>query len=269
MQALQPSTVSRRLEALGSGSRGFVAEMGRFTLFLFGSIGAFFRGRHRLRKLSTALHEIGVRCTPLILCVGLFTGMVLGLQGYYTLVRFGSESLLGPAVALTLIRELGPVLTALMVVGEAGSALAAELGHERQSEQVDALVTMQIEPRGFLIGPRLLAALIAFPILTAFFDLVGIYGGYLTGVVLLHVDSGIYWSKLKEGVEMIDIRGGFVKSVVFGLLTTSVCAFYGFYTHLRSRLPGTQGVSQTTTRAVVISSVIVLVTDYVITCFYV
>ena len=147
--------------------------------------------------------------------------------------------------------------------------MAAELGFQRQSEQIDALTTMQIEPRGFLVGPRILAALIAFPMLTAFFDLVGILGGYVTGVVLLHVDSGVYWSKIMDFVHMVDVGGGFVKSLFFGQLTTGICTFFGYFTHQRSSIPGSQGVSQTTTKAVVVSSVVVLVTDYLITSFYV
>ncbi len=263
-----PSPSALRLHLGGRAIRG-VETLGKWGLFAVGSVMAFFRRRFRLRKLCEALFEIGVRCTPIVLCVGLFAGMVLGLQGYYTLVRFGSEGLLGPAVALSLIRELGPVLTALMIVGEAGSAMAAELGAQRTSEQIDYLDTTSIDARGFLVGSRLLAALIAFPILTSFFDLIGIVGGYISGVVLLHVDGSVYWSRLIEEVTWRDVHGGYVKALVFGFLTTAVCTFYGFYTHERASLPGVRGVSQTTTRAVVASSIIVLVADYVITSFYV
>ena len=143
------------------------------------------RSLTRLRKIGRTL------IVAIVLFIGLFTGVVLGLQGYYTLVRFGSEGLLGPAVAFTLIRELGPVLTALMVVGQAGSALAAELGAQRHSERIDYLSTTTVPPRGYLVGHRLLAAVVCFPMLTAFFDLVGILGGYITGVFLLHVDGGV------------------------------------------------------------------------------
>ena len=258
-----------RIADLGATTLRGIRVLGQAVLFALRSLLGFFTQRYLLEKLVRALFEIGVRCTPIVLCVGFFAGMVLGLQGYYTLVRFGSEGLLGPAVAFTLIRELGPVLTALMVVGEAGSAMAAELGAQRKSDQIDALSTMRIHPMGYLVGPRLLAAVITFPILTAFFDLIGIAGGYLTGVMMLHVDGGVFWSKIIEEVGWRDVQGGFLKAVVFGVLTTSVCTFYGFFTHQRASLPGVRGVSQTTTRAVVISSVLVLVTDYIITSFYI
>lgn len=257
------------ISGTGAAVRNGIQDVGEFTRFVVASILGYLAKRHRLRKLLNAVDEIGVRCTPLILCVGFFTGMVLGLQGYYTLTRFGSEGLLGPAVALSLIRELGPVLTALMIVGQAGSTLSAELGHQRHAEQIDALSTMRISPGAFLVGPRLVAAIICFPILTAFFDLIGIMGGFVTGVILLHVDSGTYWNELYEGVEMLDVNGGFVKSLAFAVITIGICTFYGFFTHRRTKLPGAQGISRTTTQAVVVSCVAVLITDYLITSFYV
>lgn len=256
------------VRSLGRWCIGSIALIGEGCLFTLGAVGEFFRCRFRLEKWTLSVIEIGVRCTPLVLCIGLFSGMVLGLQGYYTLVRFGSEGLLGPAVALTLIRELGPVLTALMIVGEAGSAMAAELGAQRHSDRIDYLSTTEVPPRGYLVGHRLLAAIVCFPILTAFFDLIGILGGYITGVLLLHVDGGVYWSKLVEEVGWRDVEGGFVKAIAFGILTTGICTYYGYHTHERASLPGVRGVSQTTTHAVVISSVAVLVADYVITSFY-
>ena len=191
----------------------------------------------------------------------------MGLQLYYTLVKFGGESALGTAVALSLIRELGPVLTALMVVGQAGSAMASELGIQRNDEQIDALQTMSIDPKGYLVGPRLLAALFCFPMLTAVFDLIGIFGGYVTGSLLLHVDGGVYWNRVFESVSWADVRGGFIKAVVFGLVTMAICTYRGFNTHRKASFPGVRGVSESATRAVVWSSVIVLATDYLITSF--
>ncbi len=254
--------------SLGRGVIAGVATVGQASLFALGAINAFFSCRFRFEKWAQSVVEVGLRSTPIVLCIGMFSGMVLGLQGYYTLVRFGSEGLLGPAVALTLIRELGPVLTALMVVGQAGSAMAAELGAQRNSDRIDYLTTTEVPPLGFLVGHRLLAAVLCFPILTAIFDLVGILGGYLTGVLLLHVDGGVYWNKLVEQIVWRDVEGGFVKAIVFGLLTTSICTYYGYHTHERASVPGVRGVSQTTTRAVVLSSVAVLVADYIITSFY-
>lgn len=255
------------IRTLGKTALGVVHELGEISLFGFEALRGFCGQRHRLSKLVLAIHEVGVRCLPIVLTVGLFTGLVMGLQLYYTLVKFGAESALGTAVALSLIRELGPVLTALMVVGQAGSAMASELGIQRNDEQIDALHTMSIDPKGYLVGPRLLAAVICFPMLTALFDLIGIVGGYLTGSVLLNVDSGVYWNRVFESVTWADVRGGFVKALVFGLLTISICAYRGFNTHRKASFPGVRGVSESATRAVVWSSVGVLATDYLITSF--
>jgi phospholipid/cholesterol/gamma-HCH transport system permease protein len=245
-----------------------IREMGEYSAFLVTSTTCFLSQRNRLEKWLRAVHEMGVRCLPIILFVGLFTGLVLGLQGYYTLVKFGSESALGAAVSLILIRELGPVLAALMIVGQAGSALASELGIQRNDEQIDALQTMGIKPSGFLVGPRLLAALFCFPALTAIFDLLGIFGGYLTGCVLLNVDAGVYWARVFESVQPKDVTGGFVKALTFGVITIGICAYRGFNTHRKASAPGVRGVSESATRAVVWSSISILAADYVITSFF-
>lgn len=255
------------IRTLGSAALGTVRELGEISLFGFSSLVGYAGQRHRLAKLITSIHEIGVRCVPIVATVGLFTGLVMGLQLYYTLVKFGAESALGTAVALSLIRELGPVLTALMVVGQAGSAMASELGIQRNDEQIDALQTMSIDPKGFLVGSRLVAALICYPILTAIFDLIGIFGGYLTGSVLLNVDSGVYWNRVFESVTWVDVQGGFIKALVFGLVTIAICAYRGFNTHRKASFPGVRGVSESATRAVVWSSVCVLAADYLITSF--
>ncbi|MGB0408922.1 MAG: MlaE family ABC transporter permease [Opitutales bacterium] len=255
------------IRTLGSAALDSIHELGEISLFGCSSLRGFCSQRHRLSKLVMAIHELGLRCTPIVATVGLFTGLVMGLQLYYTLVKFGAESALGTAVALSLIRELGPVLSALMIVGQAGSALASELGIQRNDEQIDALATMSIEPRGFLVGPRLLAALICYPILTAIFDLIGIYGGYLTGSVLLGVDAGVYWHRVFESVTWSDVQGGFIKALIFAFLTISICAYRGFNTHRKASFPGVRGVSESATRAVVWSSVVVLASDYLITSF--
>ena len=255
------------ITALGRSTLIFIHELGEISLFGAGAVRGFFCQRHRFAKLLIATHEIGVRCFPIVTIVGLFTGLVMGLQLYYTLVKFGGEAALGTAVSLSLIRELGPVLTALMVVGQAGSAMASELGIQRNDEQIDALQTMSIDPKGYLVGPRLLAALLCFPMLTAVFDLVGIWGGYVTGCVLLHVDSGVYWNRVFQSVTWVDGQGGFIKSLVFGLVTIAICTYRGFNTHRKASYPGVRGVSESATRAVVWSSVTVLATDYLITSF--
>ncbi|MEC7907281.1 MAG: ABC transporter permease [Verrucomicrobiota bacterium] len=252
---------------IGRKGISFVSELGELTLFSTSSLGSLLKGRHMLEKLVRAIYEIGVRCVPITLIVGLFTGLVLGLQLYYVLNKFSSESLLGQAVALSIIMEIGPVFTAIMIVGQAGSALSAEIGIQRNAEQVDALKTMQINPLGFLVSPRLYAALICFPILTAFFDIVGIFGGHLTGVSMLGVDGGAYWNRIYESVSLRNVRDGFIKSLAFGLITTAICAFQGYFTHTKASVPGARGVSQTTTRAVVLSSIAILASDYLLTSF--
>jgi phospholipid/cholesterol/gamma-HCH transport system permease protein len=192
-----------------------------------------------------------------ILLMGSFTGMVLALQAFHTLRKVGSEALLGPAVALTLIRELGPVLSALTVTGRAGSALTAEIGIMRITEQIDALTAMALNPIRYLIVPKILAAIIVFPLLTAIFDTIGIFGGYVVGVKLLGLSSGTYFSQMERFVEMKDIIIGIYKSLTFGLLVLWICCYKGFYTGY-----GAEGVSKSTTEAVVMSSVIILISDY-------
>lgn len=216
-----------------------------------------------------ALHEQGALCLPVILIVGAFTGLVLGLQGYHVLNRFGSEGLLGALVSLSLVREMAPVLAALMLVGQAGSALAAELGIQRNSEQIDALETMGVDSRGYLVAPRLLAALFTFPLQTALFVAVGLWGGSLSGSVLLGVDPGIYWSAVERAIEPADVRECFLKAATFGLLTISICAWHGFNAHRCASATGARAVSASTTWAVVHSSISVLAVDYVITSFLV
>ena len=240
-------------------------EWGDFALFVGRSLYSLIGLRALGAKIIRAIYEMGVRCLPIVVIVGGFTGLVLGLQGYYTLSTFGSESILGSTVALTLVRELGPVLAALMIVGQAGSALAAEIGIQRNSEQIDALETMGVNPLGFLVGPRLIAALIVFPLHTALFDLIGIVGGYVTGVLLLALEPGVYWQNVYSGVNIRDVCGGFYKALAFGFVVTAICAFEGYNTHRKATEPGARGVSQSTTRAVVISSVAVLAVDYFIT----
>lgn len=257
------------IAVIGRHTIALVREWGDFALFIGRSLYALVGLRAAVAKIVRAIFEMGVRCLPIIVTVGGFTGLVLGLQGYYTLSTFGSESILGSTVALTLIRELGPVLAALMIVGQAGSALAAEIGIQRNSEQIDALATMGVNPLGYLVGPRLVAALIVFPFHTAVFDVVGIFGGYVTGVLLLSLESGVYWQNVYSGVKIDDVCGGFYKALAFGFIVTATCAFEGYNTHRKATEPGARGVSESTTRAVVLSSVAVLAVDYVITSFLV
>jgi phospholipid/cholesterol/gamma-HCH transport system permease protein len=244
-------------ESLGRVSLNGLHALGRFGLFLgqaaFWTVIPPFKGRQLLQRI----HFIGFRSLSVIVLTGAFTGMVLGLQVFITLSRFGSEAFLGPAVALSLIRELGPVLSALMVTGRAGSALTAEIGIMRISEQIDALTVMALNPFRYLVVPAIVAGLITFPLMTAIFDVVGIFGGYLVGVKLLGLSEGTYFGEMQTFVDLTDITTGFWKSISFGAIVTWVCTYKGYYTG-----HGAEGVSRATTEAVVLSSVLILVWDY-------
>lgn len=253
------------ISTLGRIALRLVRESGEFALFLARVVWSLVGLRATGAKIIRAVFEMGVRSLPIVLIVGGFTGLVLGLQGYHTLTRFGSESLLGATVAISLVRELGPVLTALMLTGQAGSALAAEIGIQRTTEQIDALDTMGANPLGYLVAPRFVAALIVFPIHTALFDLVGIAGGYVSGSLMLPLSGGVYWQSVLSGVTAEDVNDGFCKALVFGAAVVLICAYQGYNTHRKSGLPGARGVSLSTTHAVVLSSVAVLATDYLLT----
>jgi phospholipid/cholesterol/gamma-HCH transport system permease protein len=234
-----------------------VESIGRFGLFLGQAAFWIFIPPFKILQLLQRIHFIGFRSLSIIILTGAFTGMVLGLQVFLTLSRFGSEAFLGPAVALSLIRELGPVLAALMVTGRAGSALTAEIGIMRITEQIDALTVMALNPMRYLIVPVIVAGVLTFPLMTAIFDVVGIYGGFLVGVKLLGLSEGTYFGEMQTFVDMTDIMTGFWKSLSFGVIVTWVCTYKGYYTG-----HGAEGVSRATTEAVVLSSVLILVWDY-------
>ncbi|WP_419659706.1 putative ABC transporter, permease protein, involved in resistance to organic solvents (toluene) [Desulfosarcina variabilis str. Montpellier] len=259
--------ITHFLTGLGQTTIALTQELGRVTVFFFQGVMHLFSAPIQADKIIDQVYFIGMKSVFVICLTGAFTGMVLGLQGYYTLVKFGSEGMLGAAVALSLIREMGPVLTAIMVVARAGSAMAAEIGIMRISEQIDALETMDINPLRFLFSPRLGAALISFPFLTAIFDVVGIFGGYLTGSLLLGINSGIYFARVESSVSMPDINGGFIKAFCFAAIVVTICCYQGYTTHTRKEGFGAKGVSLSTTSAVVVSCVSILVADYVLTSF--
>ena len=256
------------VQTLGSVTVRAIDETGSITVFMCAAAWNIFTNWRIVPRTIRQLYVIGFQSLFLICLIGLFCGMVLGLQGYYTLVQFGSTGLLGAAVALSLIRELGPVLTALMLTGRAGSAMAAEIGVMRITDQIDALDVMDINSVSYLASPRLLASLIAFPLLTAIFDLIGIFGGYLTGVLMLEMSSGVYFYKIAHAVTLPDVSGGFLKALVFGLLVSTVCSHQGYYVHQRTDSVGPEAVGNATTSAVVISCVLVLAADYAITSFW-
>jgi len=258
---------TRFFQFLGVTFIQFIYELGHITIFFTSSFGRLFYYPFQFSKLMQQIYFIGVKSISVVCLTALFTGMVLGLQGYYTLVQFGSEGLLGSAVAVSLIRELGPVLTAIMIIGRAGSSMAAEMGIMRISDQIDALSTMDIHPKRFLISPKIGASIVSFPLLTAIFDVVGICGGYLSGVVLLGINPAIYIKGMENNVVMSDVSGGFIKSIVFAVIVSTICLYQGYYTHRRADGFGAKGVSLSTTAAVVLSCVIVLIADYVLTSF--
>lgn len=242
----------------------WVDNLGAATIFLFAALTKTF-GRKQLFKIVEQIYYIGARSITIIMLVSLFTGMVLGLQSYHALVKFGAQGALGSLVSLSLIMELGPVLTAIMITARAGSAITAEIGIQRISEQIDALHTMRINPLRYLVSPKIIAAIISFPLLTAVFDLVGIIGGYISGVVLLGVNAGVYLHSIQTYVDLRDIINGFIKVIVFAVIVSTVCCYQGYFAHMRKDSHGAQAVGLATTSAVVLSCVLILVSDYVVT----
>ena len=241
-------------------------DIGAMAIFFFRSFIMIFRIK-AIPDIIQQVYYIGARSAQIVMLVGFFTGMVLGLQLYFVLVGFGSVGVLGTAIALTLIREMGPVLAAIMITARAGSSMTAEIGIQRISEQIDALSTMRIDPLGFLISPRIAAAVISFPILTAFFDLIGIIGAWVSGCLILGVNSGSYFYRVISSTQIDDITGGFIKSIVFGVLVVTICCFQGYFTHMRTDSFGAKSVSLSTTSAVVISCVMILISDYIVNSF--
>lgn len=263
---IKDSTFVSFFDFIGKRTMDVINNLGASAIFFARAFVKIFRPK-QVREIIHQVFYIGAMSSNIVMLIGLFTGMVLGLQLYYTLTKFGSQGVLGSVIALSLIRELGPVLTAIMITARAGSAMTAEIGILRISEQIDALYTMRIDPMRYLISPRVAASIISFPLLTAFFDLIGILGGYLTSVILLGVDRGAYFYRIHTYVEMADIRGGFIKSLVFAVLVSTICCFHGYFTHLRTDSYGAKSVSLSTTSAVVFSCVMILISDYVVTSF--
>lgn len=251
---------------IGKVTMEIINNLGAATIFFSKAFLMIFRPK-QVREIIQQVFYIGAKSSGIVILVGMFTGMVIGLQMYHALAEYGSEGALGSAVGLSLIRELGPVLTAIMITARAGSSMTAEIGILRISEQIDALYTMQIDPLRYLVSPRIAASIISFPLLTAFFDLIGLIGGYFTGVVLLGVNAGTYIYRVQYSVHMEDITGGFIKSVVFAVIVSTICCYQGYFTHMRSDSFGAKSVSLSTTSAVVLSCVMILVSDYVATSF--
>ncbi len=238
------------VEGAGSAARFFVAILARS-----------FRALLRYRLVRDQIHFVGNYSVVIIVVSGLFVGFVLGLQGYYTLQRYGSEQALGLLVALSLVRELGPVVTALLFAGRAGTSLTAEIGLMKAGEQLSAMEMMAVDPLARVVAPRFVAGVISMPILAALFSAVGIIGGYIVGVQLIGVDEGAFWSQMQGGVDVWrDVGNGVIKSIVFGIAVTFIALRTGY-----EASPTPEGVSRATTRTVVAASLAVLGLDFVLT----
>ncbi len=240
----------------------FLRAGGSYVLLLLRVIATLGRSRGQFTALLAQLHRIGARSLPVIAVAGVFTGMVIAVQFFDTLVRFGSRGLLGTAVGLSLIRELGPVLTALITIGRAGSASCAEMAIMRTDQQIDAIECMAIDPYAYLLAPRLLAFLIALPLLTAIFEVFGVCGGLAVAVASFGESPTLTLANMADGVLTRDLLMSLFKSGVFGLLIGWLCLGKGYFSAGQS---GAEGVSRTTTDAVVVASLAVLFTDYVLT----
>jgi phospholipid/cholesterol/gamma-HCH transport system permease protein len=256
--------LTRPFAAIGRAAINWSNNLGASAVFLFLAILKMVRSK-QIPKIIQQVYFIGAKSTMIIMLVGLFTGMVMGLQSYRALVKVGAEGALGTLVALSLVRELGPVLTAIMIAARAGSAITAEIGIQRISEQIDALDTMGIDPLRYLISPRIAASVISFPLLTALFDLIGIAGGYISGVLLLGANAGTYLRRVEASMEMKDVTEGFIKAIVFAVIVSTVCCYQGYFAHMRTDSHGAKAVGLATTSAVVLSCVLILVADYVVT----
>src|SRR6202051_1916915 len=254
------STIVELIVRLGALVIDNVTALGNFVLFLATALWCAITPPYKPRLTIRQMRSIGAESIMLVALIGAFTGMVLGLQGYNTLRRFGSEGALGTVVALVLVRELGPVLAAIMLTARAGSAMAAELGSMQASEQIDALTVMAINPVQYLVSPRMLAGVFSFPLLTAIFDVIGIFGGYAVGVGLMGAPSGAYFNGIASYMTSHDIMTGFYKSLVFGVVVMWVCCYKGYHAERMAT-----GVSRATTEAVVLSSVLILMSDYFLT----
>ncbi|WP_250484214.1 lipid asymmetry maintenance ABC transporter permease subunit MlaE [Caballeronia sp. GaOx3] len=239
----------------GFGTAGYATRMFlRLVLELFSLL-------RRPRLVTKQIHFVGNYSLVIIAVSGLFVGFVLGLQGYYTLSRYGSEQALGLLVALSLVRELGPVVTALLFAGRAGTSLTAEIGLMKAGEQLTAMEMMAVDPLKVVVAPRMWAGIVAMPVLAAIFSAVGIIGGYVVGVILIGVDPGAFWSQMQGGVDVWrDVGNGVIKSIVFGFAVTFIALFQGY-----EAKPTPEGVSRATTKTVVYASLAVLGLDFLLT----
>ncbi len=249
------------LQALGARALKVFRALGHHAFFFAELMRHLPQALRRFYLVVVQIHAIGNYSLVIIAASGLAVGFVLGLQGYYTLSRYGAAESLGLLVALSLVRELGPVVTALLFAGRAGTSLTAEIGLMKAGEQLAAMEMMAIDPKSRVLAPRFIGGIIAMPLLAAMFSAVGIFGGYVVGVLLIGIDAGQFWSQMQDGVDVFDdVGNGIVKSFVFGVACTFVALYQGYETQATP-----EGVAQATTRTVVISSLAVLLLDFVLT----
>jgi phospholipid/cholesterol/gamma-HCH transport system permease protein len=250
-------SVNRLISFLGENVIGGVIEVGDLFVFFFSSVAWLFRTPFRIGEIFDQVEFIGNKSVFIILLSGLFTGMVFALQTYSAFHMLSSETLIGPTVALALTRELGPVLTGIIVAGRAGAAMSAQLGTMRVTEQIDALEVMGINPKQYLVAPRIVACIIAMPLLTAAFDFIGNIGSYYLSVHMLSIDSATYLAKINTFARPVDIAQGLIKSAFFGAIFSVIGTYKGFTTS-----NGARGVGVATNETVVLSSILILVSDY-------
>ena len=255
------------MSAAPASTRGLLwrslGPIGAVALFLVRVLGQCGPALRAPILIVRQIYNAGARSLVIVMLCGLFVGMVLGLQGYDLLQRFGSESALGVAAALGLIRELGPVVTALLFAGRAGTSLTSEIGLMRATDQLAAMEMMAVDPVRHVVAPRFIGGVIAVPLLTAIFDVIGLFGAQLIGVGLLGVESGSFWSQMQSAVELRDINEGLMKSLCFGIACSLMAVFQGYHSE-----PTAAGVGLATTRTVVVSAVLTLILDYMLTAFF-
>jgi len=249
--------IIKLLDFIGASSIKACNVIGNFSIFIFATIKTLFTTRLKLSKFMFHMESIGVNSLVITVITGAFAGAVLAIQAYKGFKQFGGEQFLGPVVALSMIRELGPVLTGFMVTGRSGSAIAAEIGAMRITEQIDALRTLRINVYQYLIVPRVLAGTVILPFLSLFSMIAGIIGGYMVSVHVLGMNSELYKSGIREIVELFDIEGGMIKSCIFGFILTSVGCYKGYFTS-----GGAMGVGKSTTQSVVVGSILIIVANY-------
>lgn len=255
--------MSRVLDTIGRQFSHFLEETGRLSTLFIQALAGIFHPPFRFEQSLAQMEEVGVNSLSVTAITAAFTGMVLALQSHIGFKRFNAESLVGTVVALSVTRELGPVLTGLVVAARAGSSIAAELGTMKVTEQIDALTTLAVNPVEYLVSPRLLAGIIMLPLLTALADIIGIVGGYLVSVLILHANSVVYIRRTFDFLVYQDIYSGIFKAAVFGVIITVVGCYKGFYAE-----GGAHGVGSATTGAVVMSYMLIIISNYIMTALF-